>query len=200
MMKKLYILFFIFSPMLIHAQFTKNHLVYVDGGISVGNYIGGGVHLNYIHKQKLSLQIGFYDLQRKDRSRPGDYSGGVVSVFSLGKSNPKEKCKSFSFLAGKILPYKGYQKARWNLRAGLTYSSFTEPINYIEKDSDLLGGNYTFEYEKSKLFGFIIKPELEIAFLKNIGTGIAGIVSYNKKTIYVGLEFVIKFGMVRSSK
>lgn len=199
-MKKLYIFFFIFSPMLIHAQFTKDHLVYVDYGISAGNYIGGGVHLNYIHKQKLSLQIGYYDLQRKDPSRPGDFSGGVVSAFSLGKSNPKDKLKSYSFLVGKILPYKGYQKARWNLRAGLTYSSFKEPINYIEIDSGLLGANYTFEYEKSKMFGVIIKPELEIAIFKNIGTGIAGIVSYNEKTIHVGLELVFKFGMVGASK
>ncbi|WP_320018546.1 hypothetical protein [Labilibaculum manganireducens] len=200
MMKKLYIFFFIFSPMLIHAQFTKDHLLYVDYGISAGNYIGGEVHLNYIHKQKLSLQIGFYDLQRKDLLRPENYNGGPVSIFYLGESNPKDKLKSYSFLVGKILPYKGYQKARWNLRAGLTYSSFKEPINYIEIDSGLFGANYTFEYEKSKVFGVIIKPELEVAFFKNIGTGLSGIVCYNEKTIHVGLELVFKFGFVGASK
>ena len=197
-MHRLLLLFaFLNLGTVIKAQDLKEHLINIDAGVTVGNYLGGGFHLNYIYKQKLSFQLGFSEYERKDPSRPDDYNGGLVSLFSFGENNPKDKLKSLSFLGGLVLPYKGNQKVRWNLRAGMTYSWHEVPINYKQIDTGLLGINYSFEYDKSETLGIIIKPELEVAFSRYFGTGLAALVSYNDQTFIVGVELIFKLGFLR---
>jgi len=201
-MKQLAIAFYILiGSVMANAQILKKNSFYLDAGATVGNYIGGDLSTNYIYNQKISFQLSYSHFERKDPSRPDDFTGGLSSIASLGKSTPKDKLKSFSILGGYILPYKGSDKGRWNLRAGLAYSEYKEAFDYHiingSVEEEFLIGNYSYKNRYSEMVSLVLKPELEIAFSKYVGMGLAAFIVLNEKTTVFGLGINLKLGAVK---
>lgn len=193
----------IVSAYTVRAQETKtaNDNFYMDLSVALGNFYGGDVSLNYIHNNKVSFQFSYHRFERKDPSLPDDYSGGLVDLFTFGGHYPNERLESVAFLGGMVLPYKGSKKGRWNLRAGFAYSKYRKPLDYERINTGVIGnlfvGNYTWGYQDAESMSLILKPELEIAFFRHLGTGIHANVIYNKDAFIVGLGLSLKFGFVR---
>jgi len=194
-------LYILIGSTIVNAQILKENLFYLDAGGSVGNYIGGDLAANYIHNQKISFQFSFSHFERKDPSRPDDYSGGLSSIVSLEANTPKDELKSYSILGGFILPYKGSEKGRWNLRAGLAYSEFKEAYAYNIIDdavsSEFFIGNYSYKKRHSEMLSIVFKPELEIAFSKYVGIGLSAFIVLNEKTTVFGLGINLKLGVLK---
>jgi hypothetical protein len=180
---------------------TSSDNFYIDLSATLGNFYGGDISLNYIHNNKVSFQFFYNRFERKDPSVPADYSGGLVDLFTFGGKYPNERLESIGILGGLVLPYKGSKKGRWNLRAGFAYSKFRKPMNYEKLDAGIVGslfvGNYSWLFEESESMSLVLKPELEIAIFKHVGTGFHANLIYNKHAFIVGLGLSIKFGFVR---
>lgn len=49
----------IFSFNQVNAQFSEDNAIYQTSEITIGNYLGFGVHANYVWKEKYSFKIGY---------------------------------------------------------------------------------------------------------------------------------------------
>lgn len=59
--------YFIFYQ--VNAQNSQKNPTYVTGELSIGNYFGAELHLNYIFKEEYSLKIGYPDSSEKQKPR-----------------------------------------------------------------------------------------------------------------------------------
>lgn len=73
-----------------NAQFMKNDAIYLAAELSIGNYYGADISLNYVYKDTYSFKAGLTINTRNSKTTPNDYSSGLMQIFTLGLSNPTD--------------------------------------------------------------------------------------------------------------
>lgn len=183
------------------AQFFDSHAVYASSRISLGNYVGASVNLNYVYQEKHSLKAGLSGLIRSAASMPNDYSGGLLNVIVLGLLSPFDDLESYELLYGRIVQMNEARTIRFNIRGGLVYSTYRTPTNWVKNnDSFYLLPNYSFDIERNRLIGLKLNPEVEFPISRYFGFSISPFALVNKETVAAGLELGIMFGVLRGKK
>jgi hypothetical protein len=182
----------------LRAQFLDNNFIYLNAGLSGGNYFGGTLSLSNIYKEKLIFQLGYSDFLRYARSQPDDFDGGVMDALLWGTLSPTDQLRSYEFMMGKVkvLNHKG--STRLNLKAGLAYTQIIEPMNYKRMDTSVLGPNYSFEYRQINSVGILINPELEFPFSRFFGLSISPFLSLGNQHKNVGIGIKTMAGILRN--
>jgi hypothetical protein len=191
------LLYFINAQLTVYAQSLESDYVYFNSGVSTGNYIGGSLSLNYIHKEKYSGEIKISGLIRKPKSQPPDFSGGLFGSFSFGLSLPYDHIRSYEILFGKVKKLNEEGTIRWNLKGGFAYSKIVQPFNWKKVNNNVITNNYTFEYGQRNVISFVINPNIEFPFTRFIGFSISPFAVMNKEANAVGIEFKAMSGLIR---
>lgn len=152
-----------------YAQLQQDQLLYGNLGFSLGNFWGGSVGINYAVTNKYSLLLEYSGISRTSNSIPQDYTIGLVDIFSIGTTMPKDRVKSLRFMAGKLQTIKQTGWVRINVKAGLSFITVNEPYNWKKADGYFIGSNYTWEYRNIHQAGFVLKPEFEFLFANFVG-------------------------------
>jgi hypothetical protein len=182
----------------LRAQFLDNNFIYVNAGLSGGNYIGATLSLSHIYKEKLIFQLGYSDFLRNARSQPDDYEGGVIDALLWGTLSPTDQLRSYEFMMGKVKVLNQKGTTRLNLKAGLSYTQVIEPINFKRVDMSFLGPNYSFEYGLRNSVGILVNPELEFPFSRFFGLSVSPFLSLGNQHTNVGIGFKTMAGILRN--
>lgn len=168
-MKKILVLIFILLFFSGYAQLQENQLLYGNLEFSLGNYWGGNIGINFAVNNKFSLQLEYSGTSRTPKSIPSDYSIGLIDVFSLGTTTPKDRIQSVRFAAGKIQTINQPGTIRINLKAGISFLTVTKPTNWEKADVYFLTSNYTWKNKTTHQMGIVLKPEFEFLFANFAG-------------------------------
>ena len=183
----------------INAQSSRNHALYPSFEIAIGNYYGINTNLNYIFNEKYSFQIGHSKYIREAKSKPDDYSSGLVAIFTLGLSEFHfDHMETFYLLAGKIYRLNKRSLIRLNLTGGLGYTTITEPINWKRVSGFTIGENYTYDTETYSNISFIINPKFEFPFTRFFGATISPMLQINKDRAFIGIGFGTMIGLLKN--
>lgn len=185
----------LFSPG--YAQLPENQFLYGNLGFSLGNFFGGSAGINFAVNDKFSLQFEYSGTSRTAKSVPSDYVIGLVDIFSLGTTTPKDRNKSLRFTAGKIKTINQSGTVRINFRAGLSFLWVTEPTRWVKTEGYFFGSNYTWEYKTTNQIGFVLKPEFEFLFANFAGVEISPYCELTEGFSAVGIGFGMLLGKVR---
>ena len=192
---------FIFSINSIKAQFAENNAIYYSDGLNLGNYFAIDLNLNYVYKEKYSLKIGYISNMRKPKSRPADYSSGLVNALLFGSVNPQDKMENYQFALGKVYSLNEKGTIRLNLSAGLGYTVIKEPENWQKiEEASYLAENYTWNYKRQNTISLIINPRIEFPFTKVYGLTISPMLQINKDRTYFGIGVGQMIGLLRNRK
>ena len=122
--------FLVFLMFLSHhssGQIKQDYLIYSSLKGNLGNYYGGGITLDLIHKNKYSFGIGFYEHVKKPGNLPTDYKKGALSLLTMGEGVAQDNIQSLSITLGRVFLSKPNPGIRYNLKAGVTYSVSKTP-------------------------------------------------------------------------
>lgn len=206
-MRKVYIYklvaFLVFLMFLSHhssGQIKQDYLIYSSLKGNLGNYYGGGITLDLIHKNKYSFGVGFYEHVKKTGNLPSDYKKGVLSLLTLGEGVARDNIQSLSLTLGRVFLSKSNSGIRYNLKAGVTYSVSKTPSNWIKLNEG--GGlfsmeNYSYNYKKYREIGILINPTIDIPLFKFLGFSVGPYSFLNLKTISCGIELTTLIGCVK---
>lgn len=131
-----------------NAQFLKNNALYLSSELGSGSFYGGGADLNYVLKDKYSFKLGFSGGMRRAKTRPEDYSEGILtSIFTLGMTKPKDMIEGFGLSAGRIYKLNQSGTIRLNMSLGVYYTTITEPENWekIKEMTFPIFENYSYD-------------------------------------------------------
>lgn len=183
------------------AQTAENKAIYYSDGLNFGNYVGADLNLNYIYREKYSFKIGYiYDI-RKSKSRPADYSSGLVKALLLGAKTPHDQMESYQIALGKVYRFNEDRFTRIVLSVGLGYTVIEEPDNWQKiEDASLFAENYTWDYKKQNTISLIINPRIEFPFTNIYGLAISPILLINKERTYIGIGVGQMIGLLRKRR
>jgi len=191
------ILIFSFSFNEVNAQFSEDNAIYQTSEITIGNYLGLGVHANYVWKEKYSFKIGYSGFIRRPKSAPENYSPGFVGILTFGLANPYDQMQTFQILAGKIYPFNKKGTIRANISLGLGFTIIKEPTNWQPLEGNILYHNYSYEYHKYNTVSLIINPKIEFPFTRFYGLSISPMIQINKDRTYIGIGIGQMIGLLR---
>lgn len=195
----LFILIFSFTS--VKARFAENKAIYYSSGLNFGNYFGVGVNLNYVFKEKYSFKVGYVYNMRKAKSRPDDYSSGLVKAILFGAYNPHDIMENYHVGLGKMYNLNENGTIRVNFTVGLGYTIIKEPENWQKiEDASLTGENYRWNYKRQNAVSLIINPKIEFPFTRVYGVTISPVVQLNKHRTYFGIGVGQMIGLLRKRK
>lgn len=204
MKRILIIILFLGSINLVKGQFLENNAVYLSSGLNLGNYFGGTLGINYVYKEKYSMQMSFTGNIRKAQNSPVGYSSGMFSVIFLGTDQPYEHFDSYNLLAGRIFKLNKQGTLRLNLHTGVGYTQIKEPHNWKQLEYDIYGipllNNYTWENKKQNEVSLVLNPKIEFVSDFLIGCYASGQLIVNRNRTYVGLGLGMMLGSLRDKK
>lgn len=119
----------VFCANFANAQFADNHAIYSTFEANLGNYVGMDANLNYVLNQKYAFKIGYSDNLRIARSKPEDFTTGVVGILVFGASNPFDQLENLQATVGRIFKLNPSGTIRANLSVGAGYTTVSEPEN-----------------------------------------------------------------------
>ena len=180
-----------------YAQLQQNHLLYGNLGFSLGNFWGGSAGINFAVTGKYSLQLEYSGTSRTSNSIPPDYTIGVIDIFSMGTTMPKDRVKSLRFMAGKLHTINQTGSVRINVKAGLSFMMVNEPYNWKKEDAYFFGSNYTWEYRNVQQAGFVLKPEFEFLFANFVGLVVSPFCELTANYSSVGIGVGMLLGKVQ---
>lgn len=178
------------------AQFGQNHAIYLSTEYSFGNYYGLDANLNYVYKEKYSLKVGFSGHFRKPESQPEDYSGGLLSVFTFGLTNPLDQLFTYQVAFGKIFMLNKAETIRLNAALGVGYTIITEPEHWRSVNG-FVTPNYSWDYEEYERVSLIINPKIEFPFTRIVGLSVSPMLYINSKRTYFGLGIGKILGLLK---
>lgn len=192
-----FILLFAISIQTTHAQFGENHAIYGTGSLDFGNYFGVDLNLNYVYQENYSFKIGYSGHIRTPKSKPDDYSLGLVNGLTFGINSPYDNLETFHIMAGKIYKFNKKGTIRLNLSVGLALVNIKEPTNWQMNSSNFFDQNYTWNYHEYSTIGLIINPKIEFPFARHYGLTISPVLQLNKDRVYVGIGVGQMIGLLR---
>lgn len=195
--------FLVFLMFLSHhssGQIKQDYLIYSSLKGNSGNFYGGGITLDLIHKNKYSFGIGFYEHVKKPGNLPTDYKKGGLSLLTLGEGVARDNQQSVSLTLGRVILSKSNSGIRYNLKAGVTYSVSKTPDNWVKLNEG--GGllsmeNFLYNYKKYREIGILINPTIDIPLFKFLGFSVGPYSFQNLKTISYGIELTTLIGCVK---
>lgn len=198
MKRPVFILLFICAVNQVDGQFDEKNAIYGANEINLGGYAGVDVSLNYIYNGKYSFRFGFSDNTRLSRSKPSDYSPGIIGILTLGASTPRDYFRSFQLGCGRIVMLSETGKVRANLSVGIGFVKTRIPYNW-QKIDGYLTDNYTWDYKTGHSISLIINPKFEFPFTRYWGLSISPMVQfYDGGTFFVvGVGHI--FGLLRGT-
>lgn len=179
------------------AQFFTNTLIYTTGELTLGNYIGLDLNLNYIIDDSYSLKLGYTVTIRTPKSQPDNYSSGVTGVFALGFDNPYDQIENYQMGIGKIYNLNPSGTIRANVSVGLGYTIVTTPQNWQENNDRFFTENYTWHYNKQNTVSLVINPKIEFPLTSFYGLTLSPLVILNKHSSYFGIGIGQMIGLLR---
>lgn len=185
----------------LNAKFSEKNAIYLTGGLNVGNFWGGNLNLNYVLNEKYSFQAGISGLLRESKSKPEDFSSGVVGIFTLGLSNLLylDEMENYHLLAGKIFMLNRNNTSRLNLAGGIGYTILTEPTNWKRVTGYTIGENYTYDRITHGTISLIINPGVEFPFTRYLGFTLSPMLQISKYRTYVGFGIEMMIGLLRKT-
>jgi len=195
-----FLVFLMFLSQHSSGQIKQDYLIYSSLKGNLGNYYGGGITLDLIHKNKYSFGIGFYEHDKKPGNLPTDYKKGALSLLTIGEGVARDNVQSVSLTLGRVFLSKSNSGIRYNLKAGVTYSVSKTPANWVKLNES--GGllsmeNYSYNYKKYREIGIIINPTIDIPLFKFLGFSVGPYSFLNLKTISYGIEITTIIGCVK---
>ena len=200
MKRILLVMLFISSISAVTAQFDENNAIYSTTELSMGNYIGIDLNMNYVYKETYSVKIGYSGNLRKSKSQPKDYESGISELFTFGLSNPHDIMENYQIGLGKIYLLNKSGTIRANLTVGLGYTVIREPENWQRNDDRYLAENYNWNYGKYNTISLIINPKIEFPITRFYGFTVSPMVQINKDRIYVGIGIGNMTGLLRKRR
>ncbi|WP_297099734.1 hypothetical protein [uncultured Draconibacterium sp.] len=192
----LFLFIFVFSSA--KAQFSENNAIYYSDGLSIGNYFGVDVNLNYVYREKYSLKIGYIHNWREPKSQPGDYSAGLAKALLFGAADPHDQMRNYQIAVGKIYLLNESRTIRINFSVGLGYTEIKEPANWLKTESAFLAENYTWNYENRNTLSLLINPRIEFPFTTIYGLSLSPMVQINKHRTFFGIGVGQMIGLLRN--
>ena len=199
MKRFLFILLFFVGVSAANGQFAQNHAIYLTPELSLGNYIGLDINLNYLYKEKYSFKIGYSGLARIPNSQPDDYSVGIETLFFFGLLRPYDVMETYQVGFGKIYILNNKGTIRANLYIGIGYTTITEPYDW-EVMNTILVTNYNWKYKSHHTVSLIINPKIEFPFTRFYGLSASPMVVVNKDRTYFGLGIGHMIGLLKKSR
>ncbi|WP_372746657.1 hypothetical protein [Lutibacter sp.] len=199
-MKVILLLLFCISVNSVNAQFDENNSIYYSTELSLGNYIGLDLNMNYVYKDKYSFKIGYSGNIRKPKSQPEDYTSGLTGLFLLGLANPYDQLENYQIGMGNIINLNSSKTIRLNLLAGLGYTIIREPENWVRNNDAFLAENYNWNYHKHTTVSFIINPKIEFPISRIYGFTISPMLQINKDNLYFGVGIGNMIGLLKSRR
>ncbi|MFW5761190.1 MAG: hypothetical protein ACOCXH_09440 [Cyclobacteriaceae bacterium] len=194
---KIAILIFFTSINIAYAQFDVNNTLYSTSALNIGNYIGIDADLNYIFNEKYSIEIGDTGNIRVPRSKPEDYTSGVVGILLFGLINPYDQLQNFQIGIGKLYNLNPNGTIRANVSIGIGYTIITEPENWESVNNGFLGENYTWNYNEHHTVSFTINPKIEFPITWLYGFVISPMIQISQQRIYFGIGLGQMIGLLR---
>ncbi len=198
MIRLVLILLLLCTTIQVNGQDEGKHAIYGANEINMGGYVGIDASLNYIYNEKYSFRFGFCNNTRLAKSKPSDYSPGVIGLLTLGMSTPRDYFQSFQLAGGMIAKLSESGKARVNISIGLGLAKTKVPDNW-QKIDGYLTDNYTWDYKTEHSVSLIINPKFEFPFTRYWGLSISPMLQfYDGGTFFVvGIGHV--FGLLREN-
>jgi hypothetical protein len=199
-MKQLFLVIFILFGSVAKAQFFEKNAIYLSNSGLIGNYFGLSSSLNFIHKENFMVEVGVMGLAKRAMDQPADYSGGLLSAFTLGIA-PRNFVISYQLLFGKSINLTPKGDQRINLKAGPTWSSTQRPHNWQRVSGlGLIAGNYSYEYLDGSGLGLIIRPTFEMPFTQLYGIGLGTYFHFHRHSVNLGIELSVIMGSLRKKR
>lgn len=180
----------------LNAQQPRNKF-YTSNEITVGNYKGFDMNFNFINKRDQIFKIGYSCVLRKSANTPENFSNGLGGLISFGLSNALQRIETFQVSVGKILPGKHIDSPRWNLTAGLGYTTISTPTDWQPNSSGWLAPNYTYDFRKQRTISLVLNPKIEFPFSGIYGFSLSPLLQISTKSFYAGIGFGSLFGRIR---
>jgi hypothetical protein len=164
------------------AQFFDKPLLYLSTEIDVGNYWGVNANVNYVLKNRYSLQVGYSGHIKTAKSLPEDFDGGMF--------DPYESFENIQLLVGRVVDLNAEGTIRLNFLGGVGYTFLREPINF-QPDPHAggffdFGDNYDYDYDRRSVASIILNPKIEFPFTRVFGFTFSVLMQYNKERTFVG--------------
>lgn len=191
-------LFFILSIQFVFAQFDTKNAIYTTGELSLGNYVGMDINLNYVYQEKYSLKIGYSGNLRTARSQPDDYSSGAVGAIFLGFLKPYDQFENYQIGLGRIFKINQKGSIRLNLSIGFGYTVIREPARWQRMNNVGWLENYTWEYDKTQTWSLIINPKIEFPFTRIYGFTLSPMIQISPYRTYFGIGLGHMIGLLRN--
>ena len=181
------------------GQSRPNNAVYFSSELNVGNYIGLDFYINYHYKDKYTAKIGYSGNIGPSKSKPRDFSSGLIGVFLLGLANPYDKIQSYQLGLGVLHYSKDKEYVRMNFNIGIGYASIRQAGDWQLTGAGIFSRNYSWTYSYYNALLFSVNPKFELPFTKYYGLTISPAVHFTKGATYFGIGFGHMIGLLKSN-
>jgi len=167
----------------------RKKALYLSSELEIGNYLGAGIDLNYLHKDKYSFSIGAQGQLSVPTNTPKDYDNSDDLPFANLKS-----VGTIRVLMGRVFNLSSKRLTRLNLQIGVSLNTIEKPTDWIRTEKTAEGYKYKYRNDKDKSMGFVISPSIEFPLFNLVGFKVAPKVHFTKGEIFAGVGFGVLLG------
>jgi hypothetical protein len=180
-----------------------NHWAYGSFGLNMaGNYEALDASLNYIYKQKYTIELGASAFYRDSPDEPWDHDPWFdFIIFYPEPGAAYDRVQSVKLLVGRLIP-TSFNWIRFNLKGGITYSKVTTVENWerVSTGGGFFGPSHYYEFDliEKRRFGAAFEPTVELAFSRWLGLAISPYLQINDVTSTYGCHLKLMIGLLRN--
>lgn len=192
------LLLFISAHLSAQDEFRPNF--YVEGSVTIGNFIGYDASANYQFSENYIFTVGNFGALGRPNSEPSDFERGAIEALPLiFISGPFETIYGYNLGVGRIHRFKYNDRARMIFSLGISKLKFATAGDWMFQNSPRRGlSNYTYSYSTNKAWGVILKSRLEILQDRFSRKSISLVIEVNRYTNQYAIAVGSTFGSVRT--
>jgi len=189
-------------------KFISKIYLQAEGGTATRSGLPVGFGLQAISKNNWTATISYHSINMEPKNIPADFNAGttIILFIPIPQKQPSIDLKLLSFNMGRNY---GVGKNTWiTTEAGLSFVS-GKKIDFSKNPNNqstwlLIAGeipsNYTYNEEKKKAIGAMLKADFNWAFASFAGLGAGVFTNINSIQSPLGFQFKLLFGNVGRSR
>ncbi|WP_167619639.1 hypothetical protein [Maribellus sediminis] len=168
----------------------EKHFVYSSGDFVMGKQNGGGISLNYIYNNKLTVNIGYSATVKTSADLPAEILKSTENLVPAFSTDPFSNSENIRILVGRVFNVNREGTVRLLLQGGPGIYTTREPSFTVKSNT------YNYQTEATKSLSLVLQPKIEMPLFATLGLSAGPMVIFNESEHYFGAGIGLMYGIL----
>ena len=168
----------------------EKHFVYSSGDVIMGKQNGGGISVNYIYNNRLTVNVGYSASAKTSVDLPAQILKSTEGLVPSYSTDPFSNFENIRIVVGRVINLNHEGTLRCLLRGGPGIYTSREPSFIVKSNT------YNYQTEATKSISLVLQPKIEMPLFAAIGLSAGPMIILNENEHYFGAGIGLMYGIL----